>query len=69
MKRKVVPGWRYFICDQCGESWREECRDCQTPSISECSMCDATTGPDRFELRPDWETDEFGNLIYGKEYL
>lgn len=68
MNRKIIPGVRLFVCDQCGETWGEPSRDCQSPSISECLMCNADTSPDRFILKPNWETDAFGNLIEGKEY-
>ena len=36
MNRPVVPGYRYFECEDCGHVWREYCRDHMTPSVSDC---------------------------------
>ena len=62
MVRKVVPGYRYFRCEDCGMTWREPCRDHQTPSGSDCPNCQAFTRPHRSALA-DLPVDEFGNLI------
>lgn len=37
--RKFTQGWRVFLCEGCYASWKEACRDYQSPSGSECPLC------------------------------
>lgn len=68
MSRKVMRGWRYFKCDDCGTHWRESCRDHATPSGSVCPnyMCDGRlfggVGPYDSKEDASLETDGHGNL-------
>lgn len=48
--RKIIPGYRFFHCEDCGHKWKEHCRDAQTPSISDCELCQAITAPYKFEF-------------------
>lgn len=59
--RKLVPGYRYFRCDECGKEWREECRDHASPSGSDCG-CGGFVHPWNSEPA-DLPVDTFGNLI------
>ena len=68
MRRKAIPGLQFFICDECRKAWQEPSRDCQSQSTVNCPDCNSDTLLNKFELKPEWQVDEFGNLIEGKEY-
>lgn len=59
----MTPGWRYFMCEECGSHWREKCRDHETPSGSSCIECSEFVAPYRAEPHPEWPVDRSGNLI------
>lgn len=61
--RKIIPGWRYFECEECNEQWRSKCRDCYSSSCEFCLTCDEQCEPYKYESRPEWPVDEFGNLL------
>lgn len=65
--RTVIPGWRYFSCEECGHEWREACRDYATPSGSACQNCGEFESPVASEPKPEWPT-EFGNLRLDVDY-
>ena len=35
---KVIPGYLYYLCDECGFEWKEENPDCLFPHASICPM-------------------------------
>lgn len=65
------PGYRFFKCFQCGEEWKEKCRDWTTHSSSSCpkmhtvfhqyvpAMGEYMGGEPHYE----WATDASGNLL------
>jgi hypothetical protein len=65
MKHKVDwgPGYRIFVCEECGTQWREKSRHCQSPSLSPCPVCRADCFDPRAEPHYEWPTDESANLI------
>lgn len=68
-------GYRFFKCDDCHRTWKEKCRDAETPSGSPCpseecnSRCYGTIPPIKNEKHPEWKTDQFGNLIEPNLYI
>jgi len=62
-QRKLVPGFRFFQCIDCGEEWKEKSRDCLSPSNDTCPSCMADTFPHDNEEHPEWRVDKSGNLI------
>lgn len=72
IKQKITPGYRYFHCDDCNYTWREKCRDVDSPSGSSCQKCLESEDPDvsAFPVspvgrayHPEWNVDKNGNLI------
>lgn len=64
MKHKVDwgPGYRGFVCEECGHAWRERSRHCESPSSDTCPNCRADAWPASYERHYEWETDQSGNL-------
>lgn len=64
MKHKVDwgPGYRFFICEECGFDWKEQSRDCTSLSGSSCPECNEFTHPYGNEKHYEWDTDDGGNL-------
>lgn len=73
MKYKVNwgPGFRLFKCENCEHTWKEASRHCESMSVGDmCPECDSDDDHlIGFERHYEWETDEFCNLIEGKEYV
>lgn len=74
--RKIIPGYRFFYCDDCNHTWREACRDVESPSGSCCEKCLESEdshvavhpiGPCGWAYHPEWPVDKSGNLI--DEYI
>jgi len=65
--RKIIPGWRYFLCEDCNYIWREKCRDVESPSQSSCissdEECVNSCEPVGWAYHPEWPIDKSGNLI------
>ena len=55
-------GYRFFECSECGEKWKEKCRDAETESGSGCPECYSFQWPVKNEKHPEWKTDAWGNL-------
>lgn len=55
-------GWRFFLCNDCGEMWRASTRDFRSPSIDDCS-CGNSVPPYAGESDPSLPVDRAGNLI------
>lgn len=36
VKRKPIAGYKFFHCQECENYWREESRDCKSPSGESC---------------------------------
>lgn len=64
-------GYRFFECERCGHTWKEKCRDAETPSCSSCPLedCHCVNSPIKNEKHPEWKTDMFGNLIEPNLYI
>lgn len=60
---KLVPGWRYFQCENCACRWSEKCRDYATLSNSLCPECREFNAPYDSMPMPEWKTDAHGNLL------
>jgi len=60
---KIIPGWRYFHCEDCNHTWREKCRDVETPSQECCEKCVLPCDPEGWAYHPEWPLDKYGNLI------
>lgn len=37
--RTFGAGWQEFLCEECGQNWRETTRDWQSPSKEICQNC------------------------------
>jgi len=61
--RKIVPGWRFFGCEECSHMWQEKCRDCESPSGEYCDICHGYCHHYESEPHPEWLVDTSGNLI------
>jgi hypothetical protein len=61
--RKIIPGFRFFFCEDCDLFWYEKCRDCHSPSNSSCEKCYTPIEPDEYKEHPEWKVDVGGNLI------
>lgn len=63
IRRKLIPGIRFFECFDCGISYEEKTRDCFSPSVESCPNCFADNAPFKNEQHPEWPLDKSGNLI------
>ena len=61
--RKASPGIRFFDCEECDTTWREDSRDCRSPSGDFCEKCDAFSHPVMYEEKPEWSLDRDGKLV------
>lgn len=56
-------GWRYFICDNCGQKWDEASRDRTSQSGVDCSCCGEWVRPtSSISDVVNVQVDELGNL-------
>jgi hypothetical protein len=62
--RRPVPGWRFFVCPECGRAFQEPTRDCHSPSVETCPECQMDVRPSGLDPHPEWPTDR-GNLPPG----
>lgn len=60
---KCRQGWRYFTCEDCRYSWRETCRDANSPSGVDCLRCHTHIPPERFVIDATVKVDRMGNLV------
>lgn len=60
--RNLVPGYRYFKCEECKHEFKFKTRDSSTPSLDSCPLCNEDCFPYKAEEHPEWLTDIFGNL-------
>jgi hypothetical protein len=68
---KLVPGFKFYRCEECGHEWTEKSRDCKSPSMSTCPYFNDdwdrhVTGVGQVtgrEEHPEWTVDRSGNLI------
>jgi hypothetical protein len=44
-RRKLIPGYRFFRCDEFDHAWEEKSRDCQSPSDESCTKCGELSHP------------------------
>ena len=56
-------GWRFFVCDECGQKWRETSRDRLSPSGVDCECCGDWCTPVCSTGLPAVDVDDFGNLV------
>jgi hypothetical protein len=65
--RRLIPGYRMFVCEYCGNPWQEPSRDCHSPSGEHCpdEVCVEFNSPSGYEEHPEWPTDASGNLLPG----
>lgn len=61
--RKLIPGFRYFHCDECNRRFWHKTRDCHSPSNETCPECYSDVHPHDFEEHLEWPVDKSGNLI------
>lgn len=66
--RKLIPGMRHFVCEECGHKYSEATRDCMSPSVETCQKCYTDNQPDTYTMHEEWPTDKSGNLISNKGY-
>lgn len=62
MTRRPVQGERHFECESCAAAWSEKTRDCLSPSGEHCANCGDFCAPHAATPRPEWDTDNAGNL-------
>lgn len=62
-QRKLIPGYRFFSCNECGTHWNEKSRDCRSPSGDICPKCGEFSHPFNNEEHPEWPVDKSGNLV------
>lgn len=65
--RRPIPGYRFFVCDECGHKEKIPTRDCHSPSGEDCRECGCWMGVDKLEEHPEWPTDGSGNLLPGQQ--
>ena len=65
---KPVPGMRHFKCWDCKIRFSEPTRDCISPSLEACPVCNSENHPIGKEEHPEWPVDDSGNLINGHLY-
>jgi len=65
--RKIIPGFRFFECTECGNKWKDSCRDCYSLSGESC-RCDCFITPHEAEEHLEWLVDECGNIINEEQY-
>lgn len=62
-RRKLIPGFRFYDCYECGHLGKEKSRDCHSPSKETCEMCHSDAKIINCEEHPEWPVDKSGNLI------
>jgi hypothetical protein len=67
--KKARQGWRYFICETCGQAWAETTRDYKSPSIETCSNCGDDVTPNGACADETIKVDEYGNLIESQKQM
>lgn len=61
-RNKPIAGYKFFHCQECENYWREESRDCKSPSGESCPKCGEFSHPFNNEEHPEWPVDKSGNL-------
>ena len=57
------PGYRIFSCTDCGHTWKEKSRHCESESGDCCPECGDWQHPHDAEPHYEWPTDGSGNLL------
>lgn len=65
---RPVAGWRFFVCDDCGERWKDSTRDYKSPSVETCP-CGSDVAPWNGEPDSHLPKDRAGNLIGGSQRI
>ncbi len=61
--RKLIAGYRFYDCEECGHSGKQKTRDCHSPSHEICEKCNSEALITGNEEHPEWRLDKSGNLI------
>lgn len=62
IRRKLIPGFRFFECPDCDNKWKEKTRDCHSPSCETCE-CGTDCHPVGWSEVRELPVDKSGNLI------
>lgn len=63
IRRKLIPGYRLYDCEECGHLGKQKTRDCHSPSHEICEMCHSDAKIINREEHPEWRVDKSGNLV------
>ena len=56
-------GWRYFVCDECQQEWKESTRDRFSPSGVDCGCCGDWAVPSDYVEDESLKLSSSGNLL------